>query len=112
MGLLTRNLLDRSKLEGGLEAAGWEVASLRSRDLPTALDAVLVDLEHPAAFAVIEAAAARSSVRCLAYGPHVRVEALDRARRLGADEALARSVVFRDPASLAGRLAGDRASPI
>ena len=105
VGLLTRNLLDRSKLEGGLRKAGWKAVALKDLRLPHALDAVLVDLEHPLAFAVIEATVAAGSVRCVAYGPHVRVEALEQARRLGATEALPRSVVFRDTASLAAKLA-------
>ena len=96
--------MDRSKLEAGLRRAGWEVVPLKDRDLPEALDALLVDLEHPMAFAVMEAAVAAGSVRCIAYGPHVRVDALEQARRIGATEALPRSVVFRDTASLAARL--------
>ena len=104
VGLLTRNLLDRSKLEAGLEEAGWKTVPMKDRRLPHPLDAVLVDLEHPLAFAVIEAAAAPDSVRCIAYGPHVRVDALEQARLLGATEALPRSVVFRDMTSLAARL--------
>ena len=106
-GLLTRNLMDRSKLEGGLKRAGWAVVAIKGRDLPSALDGVLVDLEHPAAFQVIEAAAAVGTIRCLAYGPHVDVEALEQARQMGADKALARSVVFRDTSALAARLSGD-----
>lgn len=104
-GLLTRNLMDRSKLESGLRRAGWEVVPLKDRDLPEALDAVLIDLEHPLAFAVLGAAVDAGSVRCIAYGPHVRVDALEQARQMGATEALPRSVVFRDAASLAARLA-------
>ena len=104
-GLLTRNLMDRSKLESGLERAGWMVAALTGPELPAGLDGVLVDLEHPAAFQVVAAAA--GSIRCLAYGPHVNVEAFERARRTGADEALARSVVFRDIPGLAARLRRD-----
>lgn len=99
-GLLTRNLMDRSKLEAGLRKAGWEVVPLKDRRLPEALEAVLVDLEHPLAFEVVEAAVALDSVTCLAYGPHVRVDTLERARRMGASEVLPRSLVFRDPASL------------
>lgn len=103
-GLLTRNLMDRSKLEAGLRRAGWEVVAVKGRSLPETLDAVLIDLEHPQAFVILEAAVAAGSVRCIAYGPHVRVDALEQARRMGATEALPRSVVFRDMASLAARL--------
>ena len=85
-GLLTRNLMDRSKIEKGLEGAGWEVVLLKDRGIPMSLDLIFVDLEHPAAFAIIEEAASTASVRCLAYGPHVRVEAFDRAKQLGAEK--------------------------
>ena len=95
--------MDRSKLEAGLERAGWSAAPLTGPDLPPALDGVLVDLEHPAALPVIAAAAA-GSVPCFAYGPHVNKEALETARRTGADEALPRSKVFRDIPALASRL--------
>ncbi len=106
-GLLTINLMDRSKLESALQGAGWEVVMLDGPDLAPDLDGAVIDLDHSAALETIEAAAG-SSIRCLAYGPHVRRDLLDRARRSGAALALARSAVFRDPWSLAARLAGDR----
>ena len=102
-GLLTRNLMDRSKLERGLKSAGWIVVPFNGQDLPPDLDGILVDLEHPEGFQVIEAAVA-ATIRCLAYGPHVNVAAFEKARRLGANEALARSVAFRDTRALAARL--------
>lgn len=102
-GLLTRNLMDRSKLEAGLEQAGWNVSHLTGPRLPPSLDGVLVDLEHPAALPVI-AAAASGGAPCLAYGPHVNTAALEAAREAGAAHALARSRVFRDIPALAARL--------
>lgn len=102
-GLLTRNLMDRSKLEAGLEQAGWNASHLTGPQLPPSLDGILVDLEHPAALPVI-AAAASVRVPCLAYGPHVNTEALEAAREAGAAEALPRSRVFRDIPALASRL--------
>lgn len=102
-GLLTRNLMDRSKLEAGLEQAGWNPSHLTGPQLPPSLDGILVDLEHPAALPVI-AAAASVRVPCLAYGPHVNTEALEAARKAGAAEALPRSRVFRDIPALAARL--------
>ena len=103
-GLLTRNLMDRSKLEGGLKSAGWVVLPMKGEELPAALNGVVVDLEHPVAFQVIEAVATMGTIRCLAYGPHVDAAAFRKARRLGADEILARSVVFRDTSAVATRL--------
>lgn len=102
-GLLTRNLMDRSKLEAGLDQAGWNASHLTGPQLPPSLDGILVDLEHPAALPVI-AAAASGRVPCLAYGPHVNTEALQAARQAGAAEALPRSRVFRDIPALAARL--------
>lgn len=102
-GLLTRNLMDRSKLEAGLEQAGWNASHLTGPQLPPSLDGILVDLEHPAALPII-AAAASVRVPCLAYGPHVNTEALKAARQAGAAEALPRSRVFRDIPALASRL--------
>ena len=102
-GLLTRNLIDRSKLEAGLDRAGWDALQLTGPGLPPPLDGILVDLEHPAALAVIAEAASRQ-LPCLAYGPHVNTEALEAAGRAGADEALPRSKFFRDIPSLAARL--------
>ena len=102
-GLLTRNLMDRSKLEAGLDQAGWDAALLTGPRLPPSLDGVLVDLEHPAALPVI-AAAASGRIPCLAYGPHVNTEALEAAREAGAARALPRSRVFRDIPALAALL--------
>ena len=102
-GLLTRNLIDRSKLEAGLEQAGWDALPLTGLGLPQALDGVLADLEHPAALPVIAAAAA-ARLPCLAYGPHVNTEALQAAKRAGAGEALPRSKFFRNIPAMAARL--------
>lgn len=104
VGILTRNLMDRSKLEAGLTAAGWVTAPLRGSPIPAGFDALVVDLEHPAAFRVVEAAATRFT--CLAYGPHVNTAAFERAKQAGATHTLPRSVVFRDTSALAVRLAG------
>ena len=101
-GLLTRNLIDRSKLEAGLTQAGWDAAQLTGPRLPQPLDGVLVDLEHPAALPVIAAASA-GRLPCLAYGPHVNTEALEAAEQAGA-EALPRSKFFRNIPALAARL--------
>jgi len=106
VGILTRNLMDRSKLEAGLTAAGWVTVPLKGRQAAEGLDALVVDLEHPAAFGVLESA--DSKVAIVAYGPHVDATALERARRVGASHALPRSVVFRDVTALAVRLAQGR----
>ena len=104
VGILTRNLMDRSKLEAGLAAAGYTTAPVKGSGAQGGLDALVVDLEHPAAFRVLEAAASR--ITCLAYGPHVDVAAFERARQVGASQTLPRSIVFRDTSALAARLNG------
>ncbi len=106
VGVLTRNLMDRSKLEAGLAAGGWEVAPLRGKVVPHGIDALVVDLEHPAAFEVIEALSAK--VICLSYGPHVDTEAFERASRAGSQHTLPRSILFRDVTAQALRLDKDR----
>ena len=100
VGLLTRNLMDRSKLEIGMERQGWATAPLSGAELAGPLDGIIVDLEHPAAMALIAAAV----IPCIAYGPHVDTGAFEQARRNGADVLLARSAAFRDVGSLAARL--------
>jgi len=83
--------MDRSKLEAGLKASGWKVVSIRGTPLPGGLDALLVDLEHPSAMKVIQSAA---DVRCLAYGPHVDRQSLQKAQATGAQLTLPRSKLF------------------
>ena len=105
VGILTRNLMDRSKLEAGLTAAGWSTVPVKGNEAPEGLDALVVDLEHPAAFSALEAAT--SGITCLAYGPHVDAAAFERAERVGANHTLPRSIVFRDIPALGLRL-GER----
>ena len=101
-GILTRNLMDRSKLEAGLRAAGWSTVQVKGGEAEEGLDALVVDLEHPDADKVL--AASSSTITCLAYGPHVDKAAFERARRAGASQALPRSIVFRDTSALGSRL--------
>ena len=89
-GLLTRNLMDRSKLEAGLKASGWKTVTISGPQLSDGLDTLLVDLEHPSAMKVIKSA----DIRCLAYGPHVDRESLQKAQEAGADPTLPRAKLF------------------
>lgn len=102
VGILTRNLMDGSKLDAGFTSAGWSTVSLRDSTVLPDVDALVVDIEHPAAFEVL--AASSSRITCLAYGPHVDTAAFERARRSGAHHTLPRSIVFRDTSALATRL--------
>lgn len=102
-GVLSRNLMDRPKLESALVAAGHEVTPVRT-ELPDGLDLLIADLEHPLAMALIAAAAA-AGVRTVAYGPHVDEEGMAAARDAGAEEVLPRSRVLRDPGAFVARFA-------
>ena len=102
VAVLSRNLLDRSKLEAALDGGGHEVMVIKGGELPDGVSTVVADLEHPEAMAVLEAAA-RAGVRAIAYGPHVAEDAMEDARSAGA-EAIPRSKVLRDPAAFVARL--------
>lgn len=96
--LVSRNLLDVSRLEQAVATAGYrlEVAS----GLPGATGGCaigIVDLEHPQADAAVGILTRRCG-RVVAYGPHVDDFAMTRARSLGAADAVPRSRFFTDPA--------------
>ena len=86
--LLIRDLVFRAKLGAVLERAGGIV----SRD-PTACDLGVVDCSAPAWEDAVRDLRARG-VAVLAFGPHVEVDTLRRARALGA-EAVPNSQVER-----------------
>ncbi len=98
-GVYTRNLMDRSKIETELKAAGFDAFLLRNLDLVrTAMEGsrpavAFVDLEATDVDDVIRVLAL-SGVRVIAYGPHVDDLGMQRARSLGAAEALPRSRFF------------------
>ena len=111
VGVLSRNLMDRSKLESSLRAAGMQPTLLGAPgDLPDDLSAILADLEHPAAQETVERAT-EAGVPCAAFGPHVNKEALAAAAAWGAQEAVPRSIAFRDPAALVRRVLGGSVTP-
>ncbi len=98
-GVYSRNLMDRSKIEIELKAAGFDAFLLRNLDLVrTAMEGsrppvAFVDLEATEVDDVIRVLA-RSGVRVIAYGPHVDDLGMQRARSLGAADALPRSRFF------------------
>ena len=89
--VVTDNLLDRTRIEAALGAAGWRTVAEADGAV------VIVDLEARGADAVISESA---GIRVIAYGPHVDDIAMARARALGADQVLPRSRFFRDIGSL------------
>ena len=98
-GVYSRNLMDRSKLEIELHAAGYDVFLLRNLELAGKAmsgkrpPVAFVDLENQDVDEVIRVLAG-GGVRVVAYGPHVDDLAMQRARGLGASTAIARSRLF------------------
>lgn len=99
VGLLSANLMDRSRIEpvvsrSGAQLVVWDGRAgetiPREGRLP---GVVLADLTAPDAIAAIERLG-RAGIRVIAFGPHADRLALRRARQAGADEVLARSVFF------------------
>ena len=95
VGILTRNLMDKSKLDAALAIRGYESVAVRG-ELPDRLDLVLVDLEHPKGLEII-GACVEAEVECLAFGPHTDAESLAAAKVAGATSVMPRSQVLRDP---------------
>jgi hypothetical protein len=97
--LVTRNLMDGSKVEAAGSSRGYRVMTVRRIDaIPERAVVVFVDLEHPDADEAVRSASGQTG-RVVAYGPHVDDLAMVRARALGADEAMPRSRFFRDPSA-------------
>jgi len=98
VGLLSRDLMDRSKIEPVVGAAGFRLILWRGRpDLAAGFTppaVAFVDLAHPEADEVIELLVG-VGVRVIGFGPHVDDFAMGRARSLGAYDAMPRSVFFR-----------------
>lgn len=94
--LVARGLMDRSRIEAVVSQAGFRLLAWEpGREWPQSRPAcAFVDLEHSAADEALRRLA-RERVRTVAYGPHVDDDAMLRARRLGAADAIARSRFFR-----------------
>ena len=97
--LVTRNLMDASRIEPAGTSAGFRVVTvIRLDDMPEGGQVVaFVDLEHPDADQAVRMLA-ESTGQVIAYGPHVDDIAMVRAQSLGAAEALPRSRFFKDVA--------------
>lgn len=88
--VVSANLLDRSRIESAIRAAGLSVASLDASS-PTR---ALVDLSSPGAIDRIEELT-DGGVDVIAFGPHVDTATLEAAAAAGATESLPRSIFFR-----------------
>ncbi len=89
--VVSANLLDRSRIESAIRAAGVSVAASLDAASPTR---ALVDLSSPGAIDRIEELA-DGGVDVIAFGPHVDTAALEAAAAAGATESLPRSIFFR-----------------
>lgn len=103
VGLLSADLMDRSKIEPVVGAAGFRLIVWRSgSDLQPDSSwpaLALIDLSRNDADDAIRFLAAEG-VRVIGFGPHVDDMAMVRARTLGAADAMPRSVFFRTLESL------------
>ncbi len=94
------DLMDRSKIAAAAGGAGLSLVAAADRDaLPDNALRAFVDLAAPGADDAIRALR-QAGVTTIGFGPHVDDVALVRARSLGADDALPRSVFFRRLPSL------------
>lgn len=97
--VVSRNLLDGSRIAEAAEAAGYRLVTMASVPSDPARHAVgFVDLEHPDADQAVRTLS-ESCGRVVAFGPHVDDLAMARARSLGADDAIPRSRFFGSLAS-------------
>ena len=117
---LVADLLFASRIRGAASAVGAQALTVRTADeliewsRAMAPRLILLDLEArgvdaPALIERLKADPELSSVPVIAFGSHVRGEALLAARRAGADRVLARSAFVRDlPSLLRGMDAVDK----
>jgi len=97
--VVTRNLLDGSRITAAAEASGYRLVTMASVPADPAHHAVgFVDLEHPDADQAVRTLV-ETCGRVVAFGPHVDDLAMTRARSLGADDAIPRSRFFGSLAS-------------
>ena len=98
------NLMDRSRVVPLVERSGAKLVVWAGGNAgvgESKLNLVLVDLAAPGALIAIEEMV-RTGVRVIAFGPHVDREVMRRARQIGAEQVLARSVFFEKLGDLLG----------
>lgn len=104
VGLLSADLMDRSRIESLVERSGatlviWSGPGAVTVEAQVGLG--LVDLTATGALEAIEELAG-AGVRVIAFGPHVDREALRKASHVGAEQVLARSAFFANLGELLG----------
>jgi hypothetical protein len=96
---LVPDLMDRSRISSAFaDTSLRELIFAREPSECAEADIVVVDLARHE-LDLDAARAAAPAARIVAFGPHVELEQLERARVHGADVVLARSRFFQDPAS-------------
>lgn len=90
--VVSGDLMDRSRFEDAINAAGLRLAVWGS-ELSAVPVVAFIDLTHPDVEEAIAAFASTSKV--VAYGPHVDEEAFERAVRMGVKTVLPRSRLFK-----------------
>ncbi|NQV07880.1 hypothetical protein HQ535_15165 [bacterium] len=95
-GVLSSNLMDRSRIESAISESGYRSIVLRDLGESAARypAVAFVDVTHDDADEAVRDLSA-AGVRVIVFGPHVDDFALIRAKSLGAHDALARSQFFR-----------------
>jgi hypothetical protein len=99
VGVYSRNLMDRSKIESECRSAGFDVFLIRNPDLARKAmggkrpPVAFVDLEGPDADEMVRILSG-ADIRVVVFGPHVDDLGMQRARALGAAEAVPRSRFF------------------
>ena len=99
VGVYSRNLMDRSKIESECGSAGFDVFLIRNPELARkAMDGkrpaiAFVDLAGPDADEIVRVLS-DADIRVVVFGPHVDDLGMQRARALGAADAVPRSRFF------------------
>lgn len=100
--LFVRNLMFGEKILSAARSAGFEPAGFDPARPPAVPpDLIIVDLAEPGWEEVVAWAVAQEPrPRILGFGPHVRADLFEAARRAGVDRAVANSKMSEDPAAL------------
>ena len=105
--LFVRNLMFADRILTAAASAGFEAGPFDPALPPAAVpDLIIVDLGEPGwEEAVAWAKAQAPRPRILGFGPHVRADLFEAARRNGVDRAVANSKLSEDPAALMNEVA-------
>ena len=105
--LFIRNLMFGEKILSAGRSAGFEVGTFDPAHLPPAPpDLIIADLAEPGSEDVVAWAVAQEArARIVGWGPHVRADLFEAARKAGVDRAVANSRMAEDPAGLMAEVA-------